>query len=114
MASTNSNYSLKNTFNDKRFLQVALIYLLFGITYVVYMTFFVLAVEVKWEVSTEISGIFWALLGIASLLCGPIFGAIADKLGNYKTLSLIFLIQILAHAILSFWVDYKHKKSIIA
>ncbi|HIP29913.1 MAG TPA: YbfB/YjiJ family MFS transporter [Sulfurospirillum arcachonense] len=100
--STNSDYSLKKTFNDKRFLQVACIYLLFGVTYVAYMTFFVLAAEVKWQVSTEVSGIFWTLIGIASLLCGPIFGAIADKIGNYKTLSLIFLIQILAHAILSF------------
>ena len=100
--SINSNYSLKKTFSDKRFLQVASIYLLFGVTYVVYMTFFILAAEVKWQVSTEVSGIFWTLLGFASLLSGPIFGAIADKLGNYKTLSLIFFIQVIAHAILSF------------
>ena len=100
--STNSSYSLKNTFSNKRFLQVACIYLLFGVTYVVYMTFFVLAAEVKWQVSTEVSGIFWTLLGIASLLSGPVFGAIADKIGNYKTLSLIFCIQVIAHAILSF------------
>jgi len=99
---TSSNYSLQKTFSDKKFLQVASIYLLFGITYVVYMTFFVLAAEVKWQVSTEVSGIFWTLLGFASLLSGPIFGAIADKLGNYKTLSLIFFIQVIAHAILSF------------
>ena len=100
--SNSSSYSLKNTFSDKRFLQVACIYLIFGVTYVVYMTFFVLAAEVKWQVSTEVSGIFWTLLGIASLLSGPVFGAIADKIGNYKTLSLIFCIQVLAHAILSF------------
>jgi len=97
-----SNYSLKQTFSNTRFLQVSFIYLLFGVTYVVYMTFFVLAAEVKWQVSTEISGIFWTLLGIASLLSGPVFGSIADKIGNYKTLSLIFFILFIAHAILSF------------
>ena len=101
-STVNSDYSLKKTFSDKKFLQVACIYLLFGITYVVYMTFFVLAAEVKWQVSTEVSGIFWTLLGIASLLSGPVFGIIADKIGNYKTLSLIFCIQVIAHAILSF------------
>ncbi len=99
---SSSSYSLKNTFSDTKFLQVAFIYLLFGVTYVVYMTFFVLAAEVKWQVSTEVSGIFWTLLGFASLFSGPVFGAIADKIGNYKTLSLIFFIQIIAHAILSF------------
>ena len=97
-----SSYSLKNTFKDVRFLQVASIYFLFGITYVVYMTFFVLAAEVQWQVNTEISGIFWTLLGFASLLSGLVFGTIADKIGNYKTLSLIFFIQIIAHSILSF------------
>ena len=96
------NQTLKHIFTDTKFLQISFIYLLFGITYVVYMTFFVLAAEVKWQVSTEVSGIFWTILGFASLLSGPVFGSIADRIGNYKTLSLIFIIQIIAHIILSF------------
>jgi len=66
------------------------------------MTFFVLAAEVKWQVDTEISGIFWMILGFASIFSGILFGAIADKIGNYKAITLIFLIQIVAHAILYF------------
>ena len=96
------SYSQKEIFCNHRFLQVSSIYLLFGIIYVVYMTFFVLAVEVKWQVSTEISGIFWTLLGIASVVSSPLLGAIADKIGSYKTLSLIFFVQIIAHSILIF------------
>jgi MFS family permease len=99
---TSNDKALKDIFTNIKFLQVSGIYLLFGITYVVYMTFFVLAAEVKWQVSTEVSGIFWTILGIASLLSGPVFGSIADKIGNYQTLCLIFLIQIIAHSILSF------------
>lgn len=97
-----TNYSQKEIFTNHRFLQVSSIYLLFGITYVIYMTFFVLAAEVKWQVSIEISGIFWTLLGIASVISSPLLGAIADKIGSYKTLSLIFFIQIIAHTILIF------------
>ncbi len=98
----NKNFNFLKILKEKIFVQVAFIYLIFGVTYVIYMTFFVLAAEVKWQVSTEVSGIFWTILGFGSLLSGPVFGAIADKIGNYKTLSLIFFIQIIAHSILSF------------
>lgn len=100
--SSNNQHKIFDTLLNKNFLKIAIIYLLFGTTYVVYMTFFVLAVEVQWRASSEISGSFWALLGFASIFAGPLFGSIADKLGNYKALSIVFLVQIIAHGILSF------------
>ncbi len=98
----NSKLKVLETLKDTHFLQVAFIYFIFGTAYVIYMTFFVLAAEVKWQVDTEISGIFWMILGFASIFSGILFGAIADKIGNYKAITLIFLIQIVAHAILYF------------
>ncbi|WP_458700002.1 YbfB/YjiJ family MFS transporter [Sulfurospirillum sp. 1307] len=89
------------TLIDSNFIKVASIYLLFGITYVVYITFFVLASEVKWSLGTNISGSFWALLGFSSLFAGPIFGTISDKIGTFRTLSLIFFINIISHLILA-------------
>lgn len=102
ITSTNANLSTIKTILDKSFLKVAFLYLIFGITYVVFVTFFVLAAQTKWGVSTEISGSFWALLGFASLFAGPLFGSIADKIGSFKALSIIFFIQTLANLLLSF------------
>jgi MFS family permease len=103
-AITNAQESLSTltTLLHSSFLKVAFLYLIFGITYVVYVTFFVLAAQTKWYVSTEISGSFWALLGLASIFSGPLFGSIADKIGNFKALGIIFFIQTLANLILSF------------
>lgn len=93
--------SLKEILLDKSFLQVATLYFIFGTTYVVLVTFFVLAAQVKWGVSSEISGSFWALFGFASLFAGPIFGSIADKIGNFKALAIIYFILTVANLILA-------------
>lgn len=99
---TTNPLSTRKTILNSSFLKVAFLYSIFGVTYVVFMTFFVLAAQTKWDVSTQISGSFWALLGFASLFAGPLFGSIADKIGNFKALSIIFFIQTLANLILSF------------
>ena len=100
--SSSLNYSRKDIFGNIRLLQISFIYFLFGVTYVIYITFFIAALEAQWQINSEISSLFWTFLGFSSLFSGFIFGAIADKIGCYKSLIFIFLIQILAHSILSF------------
>jgi len=88
-------------FKNKQFLQIGGIYFCFGITYVVYVTFFVLASIDKWHISSNLSAPFWILLGFLSMFSGPIFGAISDKIGRLKTISFVFLIQSIANIILA-------------
>lgn len=83
------------------FWKIASIYMIFGITYVVYVTFFVSAVIDKYNVSSSISGDFWALLGFMSIFSGFLFGTIADKIGPYKALTFVYILQTLAHLILT-------------
>jgi len=86
---------------DKRFIQIGGLYFCFGITYVVYVTFFVLASMDKWSLSSNLSATFWILLGFLSMFSGIIFGVLADKIGRIKTLSLIFLIQSISNIIIA-------------
>jgi MFS family permease len=86
---------------DKRFVQIGGLYFCFGITYVVYSTFFVLASMDKWHLSSNLSATFWILLGFLSMFSGIIFGILADKIGRIKTLSIIFLIQSIANIIIA-------------
>jgi MFS family permease len=86
---------------DKRFVQISGLYFCFGITYVVYITFFVLASMDKWHISSNISAPFWIVLGFLSIFSGPIFGMISDKIGRYKTIGIAFFIQSIANLIMA-------------
>jgi len=82
------------------FWRTGFLFFMFGMTAIMYMTFFVVTAVNKWQVSTEISGTFWAVLGITSLFSGPFFGMISDQVGRYKTLGILFALQALAHLLL--------------
>lgn len=84
-----------------KFYKISSLYLIFGITYVVYVTFFVTASIDKYSINRYESGYFWSLLGFMSLFSGPIFGSIADKIGAYKTLIIIFSFQTISNLILT-------------
>ncbi len=88
--------------NNKKFWEIGILYFLFGITYVIYVTFFVSASVVKWELSSEISGYFWSTFGFICIFGAFIFGAIADKFGTFKTIILVFAFQAFSQFILIF------------
>ena len=87
---------------DTKFWEIAVLYFIFGITYVVYVTFFVSASIVKWELSSEISGYFWSTFGFICIFGGFLFGSIADRFGTFKTLILVFVFQAFSQFILIF------------
>ena len=95
----------KEYFAIPSFWKIGTLYMIFGITYVVYVTFFVSAVINKYEVSSSLSGDFWTLLGFCSIFSGFIFGIFADKIGPYKTLFFVFLLQTIANFILAIDVN---------
>lgn len=91
----------KEYFVIPSFWKISILYIIFGITYVVYVTFFVSAVIDKYNISSSISGDFWALIGFTSMFSGFIFGILADKIGPYKSLVFVFILQTIAHFLLS-------------
>ena len=91
----------KEYFQVPSFWKISILYMIFGITYVVYVTFFVSAVIDKYHISTTISGNFWALLGFMSIFSGLLFGMVADKIGPYKSLIFVFSIQTISHFLLA-------------
>lgn len=95
----------KEYFIIPSFWKIGTLYMIFGVTYVVYVTFFVSAVINKYEVSSSLSGDFWTLLGFCSIFSGFIFGIIADKSGPYISLFFVFCLQTIAHLILAIDVN---------
>ena len=93
--------SIWRLIRDKRFLLIGGLYFCFGITYVVFVTFFVLASMQKWGISSSLSADFWIVLGFLSIFSGPIFGILSDRIGRFKTLSIVFFIQSIANLIMA-------------
>lgn len=100
-SSDHDTLEFKTILTSRAFLKTGVLFGIFGMTAIMFMTFFVLAAVRKWGVSTEISGTFWSILGFASLFSGPIFGWVSDRLGRYKTLGMLFLLQAIAHVMLA-------------
>ena len=91
---------------------LGLVYLAYGFSYVIYMTFFK---EFLWKevgLSVDLASDMWALVGLLSIFCGVIWGGISDRLGRkygaalaYFTLALSYLIFAVFHTLPAFYVS---------
>jgi MFS family permease len=80
---------------------LALIYALFGATYVIYATFIVTALVRERGFTEAAAGRVWSTIGLLSLLSGPVFGGLSDRLGRRAGLALVFSIQLVAYALVA-------------
>lgn len=80
------------------FVHCALIYFLFGFTYVIYVTFFVTSLVQDRFLSEYEAGLLWSWVGLLSLGSGPIFGYLSDRYSRRAALTGVFCIQAVAYA----------------
>ncbi|MFZ5764921.1 MAG: YbfB/YjiJ family MFS transporter [Thermodesulfobacteriota bacterium] len=79
----------------------AVIYFLFGFTYVIYVTFIVTALVNERGFSENTAGLFWSWVGVLSLFSGPVFGTLSDRHGRKGALTLVFAIQTLSYLLIA-------------
>lgn len=72
---------------------LALIYLAFGFSYIVYATFFVQHLVRDLSMSTATAGGLWLRIGVVSTVSGLLWGALSDRWGRRLALLLIFSVQ---------------------
>lgn len=66
------------------------LYFLFGLTYVIYVTFIVTSMVRDRGFAEGAAGTFWMWIGVLSLLSGPVFGTISDRFGRRTGFMLVF------------------------
>jgi predicted MFS family arabinose efflux permease len=82
---------------------LALIYVLFGSSYIIYTTFF--ARYLTWEAgfSTEAVGALWSVVGLVSIISGLIWGTVSDVVGRKYGLAIVYFLQFLSFTIFGLW-----------
>jgi MFS family permease len=75
------------------------LYWIFGYTYAIYVTFIVTMLVREKGFSEATAGQFWSWVGLLSLLSGPVFGTISDRIGRRRGLALVFAVQTAAYAL---------------
>lgn len=82
---------------------VGLIYVAFGFSYIIYMTFFTKYLMAEGGYTQASAGRLFMLMGWLSLLCGLIWGWVSDIIGRKGALVLVYLLHTLAFGLFALW-----------
>jgi len=74
----------------------AAVYALFGVSYVIYVTFFAQALSER-GLTVFRAGLAWAIVGMLSVSSGPVWGRLSDRLGRRQALGVLFGLQGIAY-----------------
>jgi len=85
--------------SQKTMVYLGCIYLFFGATYSVYVTFIVTALVNEHGFGQGAAGSFWAVVGALSIFSGPLFGGLSDRIGRRKGLMMAYILFTLAYTL---------------
>jgi len=82
---------------------LALIYIMFGFSYIIYATFFSRYLTGEAGFTSKYAGWLWMLVGVVSIVSGLIWGPISDKVGRKYGLAMVYFLQGLCFVIFGLW-----------
>lgn len=82
---------------------VGLLYVAFGFSYIIYMTFFTKYLVAEAGYTAKGAGQLFMLMGWFSLSCGFIWGSVSDVIGRRNALAIVYLIHSIAFALFVIW-----------
>jgi MFS family permease len=82
---------------------LGLVYIAFGFSYIIYMTFFAKRLIAEGGYTQEAAGRLFMTMGWFSLLCGLIWGTVSDVIGRKRALIIVYLIHAIAFSLFALW-----------
>jgi MFS family permease len=81
---------------------LGLVYVAFGFSYIIFMTFFYKRLITDAGYTREAAGNLYMLMGWCSVFCGVIWGSVADALGRKPALIMVYCLQAAAYLTFAF------------
>lgn len=78
-------------------IRLGLLYLVFGVTFMVYGTFIVTTMVREYGLPEARAGLYWSWVGFFSFFSGIGFGTLSDRIGRKRGLALVFAVQSAAY-----------------
>jgi MFS family permease len=82
---------------------LGLVYVAFGFSYIIYMTFFTKYLIAEGQYTQAAAGRLFMTMGWASLLCGLIWGWVSDLIGRKAALVIVSLVHSVAFGLFALW-----------
>ncbi|HCF73343.1 MAG TPA: MFS transporter [Gammaproteobacteria bacterium] len=83
--------------------KLGLVYIAFGFSYIIFITFFFKMLVAEGGYSTAEAGTLFMFMGWCSLFCGLIWGTLSDVVGRRFALTMVYLVQASAYGLVSLW-----------
>jgi len=85
--------------------QLGLVYVAFGLSYIIYMTFFREQLTEAGGYSKGDAGQLYLTMGLVSFICGPLWGHASDRLGRKWGLMIVYIIHMMAFSLFGLWTN---------
>jgi MFS family permease len=82
---------------------LGMVYVAFGFSYIIYMTFFTKYLIAEGGYSQASAGRLFMLMGWLSLLCGLIWGSVSDVFGRKTALVIVYILHTIAFGLFALW-----------
>jgi sugar phosphate permease len=82
---------------------LGLVYVAFGFSYIIYMTFFTKHLIAEGGYSQEAAGDLFMTMGWVSLVCGLLWGTVSDMIGRRRALIIVYLIHAVSFSLFALW-----------
>ena len=82
---------------------LGLVYVAFGFSYIIYMTFFTKGLIAEGGYTEEAAGGLFMTMGWFSLVCGLLWGTVSDVIGRKRALIIVYLIHTVAFSVFALW-----------
>ena len=83
--------------------QLGLVYVAFGFSYIIYMTFFTKHLIAEGGYTKNAAGDLFMTMGWVSLVCGLLWGTVSDVIGRRRALIIVFLIHATTFSLFALW-----------
>lgn len=84
---------------------LGLVYVAFGFSYIIYMTFFTKHLIAEGGYTQDAAGGLFMMMGWVSLVCGVLWGTVSDVIGRRRALIIVYLIHTASFSLFALWSE---------